>query len=128
VRDLSSPIIPVLDGILVMPLIGVIDPQRATVLIDTLLRGIEHHRASIVILDVTGVPIIDTQVARTLINAARTVKLLGTKTILVGLRPELAQTIVGLGLDLTELISQADLQSGVKYAMQQQLRKGRVSQ
>jgi anti-anti-sigma factor len=119
VRGLSNPIMPVLDGILVVPLIGVIDTQRAAMLMETLLRGIEHHRASVVILDVTGVPIIDTQVARTLLDAAGAVKLLGTKTILVGLRPELAQTIVGLGLDLSGLNTQADLQSGVSYAMRQ---------
>ena len=117
VRDLASPIVPVLDGIVVMPLVGVIDSQRATLLIETLLRGVARYRASVVILDVTGVPIIDTQVARTLLDAARAVKLLGTQTMLVGLRPELAQTIVGLGLDLTGLSTQADLQSGVRYAM-----------
>lgn len=65
----------------------------------------------------TGVPIIDTQVARTLLDAARAVRLLGTQTMLVGLRPELAQTIVGLGLDLSGLSTQADLRSGVSYAM-----------
>ncbi|MFL5803294.1 MAG: STAS domain-containing protein [Roseiflexaceae bacterium] len=123
VRELSSPIVPVLDGILVMPLIGVIDSQRAVMLTETLLRGIEQHHASMVILDVTGVPIIDTQVARTLLNAARAVKLLGTQTILVGLRPELAQTIVGLGLDLSGLLTQADLQSGVSYAMRERQRQ-----
>lgn len=122
VRELSSPVVPVLDGILVMPLIGVIDTERATMLIDTLLRGIERHRASIVILDVTGVPLIDTQVAWTLLGAARAGKLLGTQTILVGMRPELAQTIVGLGLDLSGLVTQSDLQSGVSYAMRQQQR------
>jgi anti-anti-sigma factor len=119
VRGLASPIIPVLDGLLVMPLVGVIDSQRAALLMETLLHGVERYRATMVILDVTGVPIIDTQVARTLLDAARAVKLLGTQTMLVGLRPELAQTIVGLGLDLTGLSTQADLQSGVTYAMRQ---------
>jgi rsbT co-antagonist protein RsbR len=119
VRELASPIVPVLDGILVMPLVGEIDSQRAAMLTETLLGGIERHHASVVILDVTGVPLIDTQVAQTLLDAARAVKLLGTQTILVGLRPELAQTIVGLGLDLTGLITQADLQSGVSYAIAQ---------
>jgi anti-anti-sigma factor len=119
VRGLASPVVPVLDGILVMPLIGVIDTQRAGLLTNTLLHAVQQHHAKMVILDVTGVPIIDTQVARTLLNAARSVKLLGTQTILVGLRPELAQTIVGLGLDLSGLITQADLQSGVSYAMRQ---------
>jgi anti-anti-sigma factor len=119
VRELASPVVPVLDGILVMPLVGVIDSERAGQLTSTLLRAVEQHRASMVILDVTGVPIIDTQVARTLLTAARAVKLLGTQTMLVGLRPELAQTIVGLGLDLGGLITEADLQSGVSYAMRQ---------
>jgi anti-anti-sigma factor len=119
VRGLSSPIIPVLDGILVMPLIGVIDSQRAAMLMETLLRGVEQYRATMVILDVTGVPIIDTQVARALLDAARAAKLLGTQTILVGLRPELAQTIIGLGLDLTALRTHGDLQSGVSYALRQ---------
>jgi anti-anti-sigma regulatory factor/HAMP domain-containing protein len=122
VRGLSSPIIPVLDGILVMPLIGVIDTQRSTGLVEALLRGVERYRAGIVILDVTGVPIIDTQVARTLLEAARAVRLLGSQTILVGLRPELAQTIVGLGLDLSNLSAQADLQSAVTSAMHQRKR------
>jgi anti-anti-sigma regulatory factor/HAMP domain-containing protein len=128
VRELASPIVPVLDGIVVMPLVGAIDSQRAAMLIDTLLHGVEHHRASMVILDVTGVPIIDTQVARTLLDAARAVKLLGTQTMLVGLRPELAQTIVGLGLDLSELSTRADLQSGVSYAMRQRQRRGSATQ
>jgi anti-anti-sigma factor len=119
VRGLSSPIIPVLDGILVMPLVGVIDSNRASILMETLLRGVEQYRASMVILDVTGVPIIDTQIARTLLDAARAVKLLGTQTMLVGLRPELAQTIIGLGLDLSGLSTEADLQSGVSYALRQ---------
>jgi rsbT co-antagonist protein RsbR len=107
VRELASPIVPILDGILVMPLVGMIDSQRAVMLTETLLRGVERYRASTVLLDVTGVPIIDSQVARTLLDAARAVKLLGTQTILVGLRRELAQTIVGLGLDLTGLFTQA---------------------
>ena len=122
VRDLASPVVPVLDGIVVMPLIGVIDSDRAALLIETLLRAIEHHRARAAILDVTGVPIIDAQVARTLLDTAQAVKLLGAQTILVGLRPELAQTIVSLGLDLSLLLTQADLQSGVSYALRQQQR------
>ena len=68
-------------------------------------------------MDVTGVPIIDTEVAKALLQAADAAQLLGTQTILAGLRPELAQTIVGLGLDLSALAAQADLRSGVVYAM-----------
>jgi len=117
VRELSSPIIPVLEGILVMPLIGVIDSARAALLINTLLHAIEQRRAGTVIIDVTGVPIIDTQVAQAILQAADAARLLGTRVILVGLRPELAQTIVGLGLNLSHLITRADLQSGLSYAI-----------
>ncbi|HEU5087040.1 MAG TPA: STAS domain-containing protein, partial [Roseiflexaceae bacterium] len=113
VRELASPIVPVFEGILVMPLVGAIDTERASYLLSALLRGVEAHNATAVILDVTGVPVIDTQVARVLLNAAKAVKLLGAQTILVGLRPELAHTIVSLGLNFDGLIAQADLQSGV---------------
>src|SRR5205085_915907 len=96
----------------------------AHLLISSLLQAIEQHRADFVIMDVTGVPIVDTQVATALLQAADAARLLGAQTILVGLRPELAQTIVGLGLDLSALATQADLRSGVVYAIRQ--RRGRV--
>ena len=117
--------LPVLEGILVMPLVGAITGERANLLISSLLHAIEQHRADFVIMDVTGVPIVDTQVAKALLQAADAARLLGTQTILAGLRPELAQTIVGLGLDLSALVAQADLRSGVVYAMRQ--RRGRMS-
>jgi anti-anti-sigma factor len=120
IQELSSPVLPVLEGILVMPLIGVIDSERADQLVTSLLGAIEQHRARIVILDVTGVPLIDTQVARVLIQAADSARLLGAEPILVGIRPELAQIIVGLGLDLSSLTTRADLQSGIRYAAQRQ--------
>jgi rsbT co-antagonist protein RsbR len=117
VRALFNPVVPVLDGVLVMPLIGVIDTERAGVLLVSLLKAIEQHRARIVILDMTGVPLIDTHVARVLLQANNAARLLGARTVLVGLRPELAQTIVALGVDLADLVTQADLQSGVSYAL-----------
>lgn len=119
VRELSSPVVPVLEGILVMPLIGVIDSARASVLVSSMLHAIEQHRAVYVIIDVTGVPIVDTQVARVLLEAAAAARFLGTSAILSGLRPELAQTIVGLGLDLSQLQTRADLRSALTYAMGQ---------
>jgi rsbT co-antagonist protein RsbR len=118
IREISSPVVPVLEGILVMPLVGLIDSGRARSLVSSLLAGIERHRADVVILDVTGVPLVDTQVARTLLEAAGAARLLGTRLLLVGLRPELAQTIVGLGLDLSDLVTRADLQTGVAYAIE----------
>jgi len=120
VRELSSPVLPVMRGVLVMPLIGVIDTERVTLLTQALLAAVERHRASIVILDVTGVPLVDTHVAHALLHVAEVTRLLGTQTILVGLRPELAQMIVGLDLKLPGLITRADLQSGITYAMQYQ--------
>lgn len=120
VRGLSSPVLPVHDGVLVMPLIGMIDSERATILTQSLLQAIEQHRARTVLLDVTGVPLVDTQVATALLQAAAATKLLGAQPVLVGLRPELAQTIIGLGLDLSMLITYADLQSGIAYALGRQ--------
>jgi len=118
VRALSSPVVPVLEGILVMPLIGVIDSERASILVASLLQAIEQHGAHMVIIDVTGVPLIDTQVARVLLDAIAGAQLLGAQTVVVGVRPELAQTIVGLGVDLSHVITRSDLQSAVSYAMQ----------
>ncbi len=119
VRELSIPVLPVLKGVLVVPMVGTIDQDRATLLLQSLLQAVERHRARTVILDVTGVPLIDSHVARLLLDAAGAVRLLGAETVLVGLRPELAQTIVGLGMDLTSLVTQADLQSGISYSLQQ---------
>lgn len=119
IQELSSPVLPVFEGILVMPLVGAITGERANLLINSLLHAIEQHHADFAIMDVTGVPIVDTQVAKALLQAAAAAQLLGTRTILVGLRPELAQTIIGLGLDLSALVAQADLRSGVVYALRQ---------
>ena len=119
VQALSSPVVPVLEGVLVMPLIGFIDTKRATQVLNALLMAIEQQHASFVIMDVTGVPIVDTQVAQLLLQAANAARLLGAQPILVGVRPEVAQTIIGLGLSLSSVMTQADLQSGVMYALQQ---------
>jgi anti-anti-sigma factor len=117
VRDLSSPVLPVHDGVLVMPLIGVIDSERAAILTQSLLQAIEKHGARTVLIDVTGVPLVDTQVAAVLLQAAAATKLLGANPVLVGIRPELAQTIVGLGLDLRSMITRGTLQDGIAYAL-----------
>ncbi len=116
VRSLSSPVLPVMEGVLVVPLTGVIDSQRALLFTEMELAAIEQNSAHTVIVDVTGVPIIDTAVAAALIRAAEAARLLGAETVLVGLRPELAHTIVGLGVDLSRLVTRADLAEGVRYA------------
>ena len=116
-RELSTPLIPLTENTVIMPLIGAIDTLRTNHIMDTLLHGIAQYRAQMVILDITGVPIVDTQVANGLISAARAAKLLGTQVILTGISPALAQTIVSLGIDLSDLTTMSSLQSGVSYAL-----------
>jgi anti-anti-sigma factor len=119
VQALACPVVPILDGVLVMPLIGAIDTERVDQLMQTLLTAVEQRRARFVILDVTGVPLIDTQVARGLLRASASVRLLGAQTVLVGVRPEMAQTLVELGLSFGGLVPHADLQQGFNYVLRQ---------
>ena len=115
--ELSTPLIPLSDNVLVMPLIGSIDSYRAQGIMDALLSGIATHSAAVVILDITGVSVVDTQVAQALIRAAQAVKLLGALVIITGIRPEIAQTLVNLGISLQDIITLSNLQDGVKYAL-----------
>ena len=119
-RELSTPIVPIIQGVIAMPLIGSIDSMRAQQVIETLLEGVNTTGAHIVILDITGVPVVDTQVANTLLRSAQAVRLLGAEVLLTGIRPEVAQTIVGLGLDLSHIRALASLQDGISYALKQQ--------
>lgn len=115
--ELSTPLIPFTNEIVMMPLIGAIDSQRAQRVLEALLQGVAEHHASIVILDITGVAVVDTSVANALIQAARAVRLLGAEVVLTGIRPEIAQTLVGLGADLSGIVTRGSLQSGIAYAM-----------
>jgi anti-anti-sigma regulatory factor len=117
ILELSSPVLPILDGVVLLPLVGAIDSARTQEMQCALLTGIERHRARIVVFDVTGVPLVDTAVAQAILQAAGAAQLLGAQPILVGIRPEVAQTIVGLGIDLQRIVVQANLQAGVTYAM-----------
>jgi rsbT co-antagonist protein RsbR len=114
--ELSTPLIPISDQVMVMPLIGAVDSRRAQQVLETLLQGIASSGAQVAILDITGVPVVDTQVANALIHAAQAVKLLGAQVVLTGIRPEVAQTLVGLGADLGGIITRSSLQSGIAYA------------
>jgi len=118
-RELSTPLLAVSDHAVVMPLIGAIDSRRAQQVIETLLEGITTHGADIAILDITGVTVVDTQVANALLRAAQAVRLLGARVVLTGIRPEIAQTLVGLGADLSEVVTRSSLQSGIAYAINQ---------
>jgi anti-anti-sigma factor len=103
VREIGCPIIPLMSGVLLVPLIGAIDSDRARQITKTVLDAVSAERATDVLIDVTGVPIIDTQVASVLIQMASMIGLLGGRTVLVGVRPEIAQSIVGLGIDLSQI-------------------------
>jgi PAS domain S-box-containing protein len=116
-QELSTPLIPISDRVLVMPLIGRIDTRRASQVLEILLQGIQTQGADLAIIDITGVNVVDTQVAHALIQAARAVKLLGAQVVLTGLRPEVAQTLVGLGVDLSGIVTRGTLQSGIAYAL-----------
>jgi len=117
--ELSTPLIPLSERVVVMPLIGTIDARRAQDVLDTLLQGIADSKAEVVILDITGVPIVDTQVANGLVRAAQAVQLLGARVVLTGIRPEVAQTLVGLGVDLSGIITRSTVQSGIAFALGQ---------
>ncbi|MFO0576260.1 MAG: AAA family ATPase [Polyangia bacterium] len=116
--ELSTPLIPISSEIMVMPLIGTMDQQRASMVLDTALAGAQSARARVVILDITGMRHIDTGVVATLINTGRALRLLGTEVILTGIRAEVAQTLVRLGIALESLVTRSTLQSGIAYANQ----------
>jgi len=118
-RELSTPIVPITNNLIVMPLIGTIDTARSQQIMENLLQGISQYQAQVVIIDITGVPMVDTGVANHLLQSARAAGLLGSQVVLVGISPEVAQTIIQLGVDLTGIVTRSDLQSGVEYALEQ---------
>jgi rsbT co-antagonist protein RsbR len=118
--ELSTPLIPISDNILVMPLIGTMDTRRAQQVMDTILYGLNETGSGFLIIDITGVTIIDTQVANAFIRAAHAAKLLGAQVLLTGIRPEVAQTLVGLGIDLSNIITCSSLQRGIAQATSMQ--------
>ncbi|MGM7724403.1 STAS domain-containing protein [Metabacillus sp. Hm71] len=117
-QELSAPLIPVFDNITVMPLVGTIDTERAKRIMENLLEGVVKHRAEVVLIDITGVPVVDTMVAHHIIQASEAVRLVGAKCLIVGIRPEIAQTIVNLGIDLSQVITKNSLQKGIESALE----------
>jgi rsbT co-antagonist protein RsbR len=117
VRQLSTPVIKLYENVLVMPIIGSIDRERAEQIESSLLAGIEAHAAEEVLLDLTGVAIVDTQVAACLLRAARSAELLGASVTLVGITGRVAQSIIHLGVDLSGVQTRGDLQSGLIHAL-----------
>jgi rsbT co-antagonist protein RsbR len=117
IRELSTPILPLYEGILVLPLVGAIDSFRAGQIMERLLTAIAERQADIIILDITGVPVIDTAVANYLLQTARAAQLIGAHVILVGIGPEIAQTMVQLGVDVSSIEVGSTLQSGIDLAL-----------
>ncbi|QFT87355.1 RsbT co-antagonist protein RsbRA [Bacillus sp. THAF10] len=122
-QELAAPLIPVFERISVMPLVGTIDTERARQIMENLLQGVVKHRAEVVLIDITGVPVVDTMVAHHIIQAAEAVRLVGAKCLLVGIRPEIAQTIVNLGINLDQIITKNSLAKGIETALEMTNRK-----
>ncbi|MDB5101263.1 MAG: anti-sigma-factor antagonist [Cyanobacteria bacterium RYN_339] len=119
IADLSTPVIQVWDGIIALPLVGSIDSMRAKEVMEKLLESVVRNEADIVIIDITGVPVVDTQVANRLMRTVEAVRLLGTKSIITGINPVIAQTLVQLGVDLGQLTTKASLRSGLQQAFRE---------
>jgi len=116
VHQLSVPILPIMEGVLVAPLVGEIDAGRAELLQQRLLGRIVADRARVAILDITGVPVVDAQISAWLIQATAAARLLGARCILVGINPEVSQALVSSGIDLGDMVTRATLREGLEYA------------
>jgi rsbT co-antagonist protein RsbR len=115
VRELSVPVIPISASTLIMPLVGALDSTRLQQIQEQALHALERTSARYLVLDITGVPIVDSQVAQGLLSVVKAARLLGAQVLLVGIRPEVAQAIVGLGLNLHDLYTTSDLQSALSH-------------
>lgn len=113
----TVPVVPIWEGILLVPLIGTLDSQRTQHLMERLLQRITETNSPVAVLDITGVPTIDTQTAQHIIETISSVRLLGAEVILTGVRPTIAQTLVHLGIDLSNVITRCSLASGLRMAL-----------
>ncbi len=116
ISEISTPVIRVWDGILALPIIGTLDSSRTQVVMENLLTEIVESGSSVAILDISGVPTVDSLVAQHLLKTVSATRLMGAECIISGIRPEIAQTIVHLGIDLSEIVTKASLASALRYA------------
>jgi rsbT co-antagonist protein RsbR len=116
IRELSTPVLQVRERLLILPIIGVIDSQRARQVTEQLLRGIRANRAKVVVIDITGVPAVDATVANHLVQTVDASRLMGASVIVTGLSSEIAQTLVTIGVDLGKINAVGDLQGGIEEA------------
>jgi rsbT co-antagonist protein RsbR len=116
--ELSTPVVKLWDGILALPMIGTLDSARTQVVMESLLQRIVETGASVAIIDITGVPTVDTLVAQHLIKTVTAARLMGADCIISGIRPQIAATIVHLGVDLTDIATKATLADAFRLALQ----------
>lgn len=117
IQEIGTPIIEVWDGVLALPMFGLLDTRRAAGMMDSLLEAVSGRQARYAILDLTGVGMVDSATASHLVSLARAVQLLGAEGVITGIRPSVAQTMVTLGLDLGEIVTLADLRDGIRYCI-----------
>jgi rsbT co-antagonist protein RsbR len=116
IRELSTPVLPVRERLLILPIIGVLDTERARQLTEQLLAGIRTHRARVVVIDITGAPDIDEAVANHLVRTVDASRLMGASVIITGMSPKIAETLVTIGVDLSKMNTIGDLQGGLEEA------------
>ncbi|WP_437544874.1 PAS domain-containing protein [Sorangium sp. So ce367] len=122
IQELITPLLPLAPGVVAMPIVGSVDPARAEQILTTLLEGIAAQQARIAILDITGVKVVDERVAQSFVDAARAAGLLGTRVVLTGIKPQIAQTLTTMGADLSGIVTKGTLESGIAYALGRRLR------
>jgi len=116
IKELSLPVVEVWDKVLALPIVGTLDSYRVRTMMEELLNRIVNVRARVVILDITGVGVMDTETANYLLRTAKASRLLGAEVIMTGISPAIAQTLVQLGVDLGTIITRATLKGGLEYA------------
>jgi rsbT co-antagonist protein RsbR len=117
IRELSTPVIQLYERVLLLPLIGTIDTARAMQVMENVLMRVVERQAKVIILDIAGVPVVDTRVANHLLQTTEAVRLLGASTVLTGISPQVAQTMVQLGVDLSKMHTRASLEEGLELAL-----------
>jgi rsbT co-antagonist protein RsbR len=116
IQELPTPVLPFREGMLLVPIIGMIDSQRARLLTEQLLSAVRDNRAKVVVMDITGVQAVDSKVGNHLVQTVEAARLMGTTVIAAGVSPQIAQTMVTLGIDLGRMTTVGDLQSGIERA------------
>ena len=117
-REISVPVVKVWDKIIMIPLVGILDSERTQMMMETLLAALEELQAKVAILDISGIPVVDTLVARHLISAASAVRLMGSECIITGIRARIAQTLVQLGVDLGGFTTAMTMADGLQRALE----------